>query len=276
MADAILPCAVCNGAIPREGKKGRKFCSHACYHEAQRRGDVRVGRDPVHVYPCTGCGAQTNRRPSTDRSGQMCERVFCSRDCYDAHRALQRGPCQHCGAKVPVQGKKFCSQKCRVLAHRPLPRHCRNCKVLFSPLKFRSGGIVSDTHRMTCSAECRRAWIRRDPVRKRKISDAFQREKHPNWQGGSHNESFRGHDWKDVSERARDRAGRCCEHCGKTEKENGRRLDVNHIVPFHQHKRKAESNRLSNLEALCRRCHTIADWRWRKAHPVQSSLLFKS
>jgi hypothetical protein len=46
-------------------------------------------------------------------------------------------------------------------------------------------------------------------------------------------------------------------------------LNVNHKTPFHQHTNKTTANRLSNLEALCKSCHTKEDWKWRKTHPIQ-------
>jgi hypothetical protein len=53
------------------------------------------------------------------------------------------------------------------------------------------------------------------------------------------------------------------------------RLNVNHKTPFHQHTKKAAANRASNLEALCKPCHTKADWKWRKENPIQTTLSFK-
>ncbi|NID14378.1 HNH endonuclease [Luteibacter yeojuensis] len=79
---------------------------------------------------------------------------------------------------------------------------------------------------------------------------------------------------------ARNRAGRCCEHCHMSEAEHQEkfkmRLNVNHKEPFHQHANKSLANRLSNLEALCKSCHTRADWKWRKEHPMQAVLNFRA
>lgn len=68
------------------------------------------------------------------------------------------------------------------------------------------------------------------------------------------------------------KAGRVCQKCGMTEKDNGRRLDVNHIIPFHQWANKSKANQQSNLEALCRSCHMITEWEWKKSNQVQMTL----
>lgn len=276
MAKAIVACNRCGSAIPPGGKKGRKFCSAACYHDAQRRGEVRVGRAPFHVYPCSGCGKSVNRRPSEKRNGEVAINVYCSRSCYDVSRERRRPGCARCGSRVLVMSAKYCGWECRVLARKPEPSSCRNCGAMFTaikPIARRDGMRLVATKAATCSPACHNAWIRNNPERKRKISEAFSRERHPGWQGGSHRDGFRGHEWAVLSESVRERAGRKCEHCGMTENEHlakwGQRLQVNHKNPFHQSRRKAEANRIGNLEALCKPCHTRADWAWRKANPVQ-------
>lgn len=279
MAGAIVSCGVCGAEVRHYPSRPKKFCSPACYHVAQRRGEVKVGREPFRLYPCHGCGKQVNRTPAKDRSGNACDKVYCSRACYDAERERRRPNCAHCGKRVPTAHAKYCSWQCRVDGRKPKPCKCKNCGVVFSALKPVDRGsyvaLVAYNGAKTCSPECANAWNRNNPERKRKISEAFRRDRHPNWQGGSHRNRFRGHEWEALSESIRDRAGRCCERCGMSEADNGRRLDVNHKEPFHQYRNKSAANRPSNLEALCRRCHTVTDWEWRKANPVQTVLTFR-
>lgn len=282
MADAILcACLICGNSFKPLPRKANKFCSLACYHDAQRKGLVKVGREAKHVYRCHQCGVETKRQPSQCRDGSISEKVFCSRACYDESRSDRRGPCVVCSAKVPIKGSKYCSWKCRVADKKPEPCTCKNCGCLFTAIKVivRPNGrrdLISYGGAGTCSAECHNLWIRNNPERKRKISAAFSRELHPGWQGGTHREGFRGHDWEEISEKARDRAKRCCEHCGMEEAEHlakyRQRLHVHHDEPFHQQRNKTAANRLANLVALCRSCHTKADWKWRKANPVQGAL----
>lgn len=62
--------------------------------------------------------------------------------------------------------------------------------------------------------------------------------------------------WCDtLKERIRDRDGHKCQLCGKTRKENGRKLDVHHID---EDKHNLEP---SNLVALCASCHGKTKWR---------------
>jgi 5-methylcytosine-specific restriction endonuclease McrA len=115
-----------------------------------------------------------------------------------------------------------------------------------------------------------------DKARKEKISIAFRASNHPNWQGGSHYGKTRGPGWTRIAERCRELHNRTCKHCGMTEKESKAkgwwRLQVNHIIPFHQWRNKEAANKQSNLEALCKSCHTKADWKWRKENAVQMTL----
>lgn len=59
-----------------------------------------------------------------------------------------------------------------------------------------------------------------------------------------------GPGWESIkrSIRARDKV---CNECGKTPEQNGRALDVHHIIPF----RISGDNSPENLRALCRSCH---------------------
>jgi len=277
-------CQICNAPTNSTKTRIRKFCSPKCYHQAQREGVVRVGRDIIHSYPCCECGDTANRHPSRKRNGDLSDKVFCSRSCYDTYREKKRGPCATCGKQVALKSHKYCSWECTLLGRKPDPSECVNCRAVFTALKplTRKGGrvdLVAYSDAKTCSPECLNLWIRNNPERKRKISLAFTREKHPGWQGGSHREGFRGHDWAELSEKIRDRAGRCCEHCGMTESDHvaryNQRLNVNHIEPFHQHQNKRKANSPKNLEALCKSCHTKADWRWRKNNPLQTALTLR-
>lgn len=60
--------------------------------------------------------------------------------------------------------------------------------------------------------------------------------------------------WKQRAQEIRHR-DKVCRHCGKTAQENGRALDVHHIVPYHI----SHDNSHENLITLCRSCHAKAD-----------------
>ena len=270
MTDAILcACAICGNSLKT---KSGKFCSTSCYHAAQRLGLVRVGRDAKHVYPCVECGVETKRRPSQCRDGTLSGKIFCSRACYDKHRAERRGQCPHCGDRVPLKGSKYCSWACRVAGRKPGPCTCKNCGCLFTAIKVivRPSGrrdLVAHQGAGTCSAQCHNLWIRNDPERKRKIGLAFAGSLHPNWQGGKsllNNVSNRGPNWKKQRAAAIKRDGACVD-CGMTDEQcrqrYGRSLDVDHVTPFHNFTDYRKANRLSNLQCRCASCHRITEAR---------------
>lgn len=279
MCQAILcDCLVCGKQFTGSKHKSNKFCSTSCYRTPQGKALTKNGKEKSKKGDCTHCGKDV----FGNHSGR--ESVFCNRICYDAHRVniwkSRAVECARCGNPVIGAGvsagtqiRKYCSHECRTADKKPEPKVCISCGVLFSAIKFRKHkdsytyARVSD--QKTCTRACLAEFFRMDPDRKVKISKAFTGEKHPAWVGGSHNGSYRGAGWREIAESAREKAGRCCEHCGKTEHENGRKLDVNHIVPFHQHKNKSDANKPSNLEALCRSCHTKTDYLWKKNNSVQ-------
>ena len=221
------------------------------------------------------CGGILHRTNS-DLTCEYCKKVFrrtadghkhgarfCSRACYDAYRTESRPLCVHCGSRVKAgyikQAKNhFCSTECRSAFYQPKHKPCINCGRVFTAIKFRFGKWASTNSGKTCSAKCHNEWIRNNPERKRKISDAFTGAKHPNWQGGKSAINLRVHrgsGWERLAEKARDRDGRVCMLCGKTEADNGRKMDVHHIVTYHDINNAKKANRLSNLISLCKSCH---------------------
>lgn len=286
MAQPIISeCLICSGAVVSTENRARKFCSSACYHAAQRRGMVKVGREhlPKNVHVCDHCGARVLGQRHKNRDGTDCKRIFCSQRCYqsfrDSLKESRRHACGCCGVSfIASPGRyriRFCSDECRRAARRPPPCTCMVCGASFTAIVFRGRHVVR-LRRQICSAECKSEFYRRDEARKRKISRAFTGDSHPNWQGGTHRSGFRGHSWQQIAEDVRKRAEYCCEHCGMSQDEHLKRwkmrLNVNHKEPFHQQRRKTLANVMSNLEALCKSCHTKADWQWRKTHPVQYSM----
>jgi len=76
---------------------------------------------------------------------------------------------------------------------------------------------------------------------------------------------YRGPNWETQRQRARERDGFRCQHCGAPEKPN-RQHDVHHLRPFRefnyvpgQNETYLEANRLENLVTLCRSCHLRAE-----------------
>jgi len=93
-----------------------------------------------------------------------------------------------------------------------------------------------------CSYECYWEWV--------------TGENSPFWKGG--HEPYYGPNWFRQARITRER-DYTCQICGR--EEDGRALDVHHIIPFREFglERYKEANQLSNLITLCRPCHVKAD-----------------
>lgn len=99
-------------------------------------------------------------------------------------------------------------------------------------------------------------------------------EDHPNWKGGKR--SDRGPSWYKQREKAYERDGGECQHCGMKEdthlKKHDRRADVHHIIPYRFYDDHEKANADSNLITLCATCHRKHE-RW--ANRVAESQGFK-
>ena len=162
---------------------------------------------------------------------------YCSHGCYSSSKLKQNPICLTCGkefrpkSKVKLSDAKYCSRECFGVSCREKLPTCEIC-----------GKPVAKHSRRFCSRVCKVKWYVGDNVL-----------------------SYLGEDtkraypvdlifWKKraVEVRARDKI---CQHCGKTPRQNGRALDVHHLIPY----RISKDNSLGNLVALCRSCHKIAD-----------------
>lgn len=257
-------CVECGKEFKRK-KDRSKFCSVECYRVSQRRGEYKRGTS--RAIPCSHCGVIVYGRTKSKR----CEKMYCSRECYDAARAivwsLRAGKCLFCGEQMSFAGvhagRKYCSSDCRKKAFLGRSRNCVMCGCWFTPIKITASGNVNTLIRKTCSRECRVGWIKTNQTRKDKISAAFKGSKHPNWQGGKslwNNISGRGQNWKTQRAKALKRDKGKCVDCGMIQSQSlekyGLSLHVDHIVPFHNFTSYKKANVLSNLETRCASCHT--------------------
>lgn len=116
------------------------------------------------------------------------------------------------------------------------------------------GRVISKKQRKQISDAQSRIWTeeRREEARKRASG-----ENNANWKGGRTGELRK----KKTNAPAktviavRERDKNECQMCGMTKKENGRNMDVHHIVPYLD----SRNNDMENLISLCRSCHIIAD-----------------
>lgn len=148
------------------------------------------------------------------------------------------------------------------------PHVCVTCGAVFTPVKYRKaeGVFRAYTGRQNCSAEC--AFKAKGVVTKRRMAATRERWVGPNnpmWIGAClrRNMSYRGSDWGTIAERARERDGHACAHCGMTQEAHtakwSQALEVHHKVPFYEFTDHRKANRASNLVTLCKVCHMTAD-----------------
>lgn len=295
MAKQHYTCQVCGVQFPSK-TKDNKFCSVDCYRVHQKTPEYKAKITQArakHRTPCTNCGKEVIGIKTQKRNGERADNKFCNRECYNDYRTkLQQeviGQCQNCGGDL-LFGKhqktaKFCCWDCRTEYKRPKPTNCISCGVLFTGIaahKKKDGSyrISGCTSKKTCSDECLNEFYRTDEARKEKISKAFTGSNHPNWLGGiSHSSTnFRGSDWQKIRRQVLERDDYKCCHCGIDRESHYERYKcdfaINHIIPFHQSGNTVKANKLSNLETLCKSCHTKADWKYRKENPMQGVLNF--
>lgn len=291
MATHNCTCATCGAQFKPVKGKANIYCGLPCYWEALRAG--KYNRGTSRRDSCHHCGKDVlGRSKSKKRNGERSDKLFCDRNCYDSYRAAKHqaviGECSHCGAEM-IRGaggsarRKFCDAQCRFLGLKPKPRNCMQCGSLFTPLKYMVARrqFVANKGARFCSDGCYDTYLRTNEERKQRISEAFSGPDHPNWQGGPSfgNRSSRGAGWQRQRERAIQRDQCRCVGCGITREAHkakyGCDLNVNHIRPFWQFGGRTQAaNALSNLETLCKACHTKKDWEYRKQNPIQMVIGF--
>lgn len=81
------------------------------------------------------------------------------------------------------------------------------------------------------------------------------------WRGG--HAGYRGPSWPQQRRRALERDGHQCVRCKTSEQ-----VTVHHKIPFCLFATHVAANHLSNLETLCRPCHSVADNTFWREHPL--------
>jgi len=185
--------------------------------------EISMRRNRVDV-ACSGCGAALSLSPFYL---ERYKHHFCSQKCHGKWRSEN----QRTDANPVWKGRK-----------EPVLIPCANCGQEIRRPRF----AIEQSSRSFCSRACQAA--------------LYAGERHPNWIGGS--TKYYGANWREQRNLARRRDGYRCQCCGKTQKQNGRQLDVHHIKPFHvfgyvggENTTYLDANHLSNLISLCRNCH---------------------
>lgn len=198
---------------------------------------------------CKNCGKLfMTRHPEQSCCGRSCAREYANKD-----KPVYTIVCGGCGKSfksnylVDSRGieRKYCCMDCLRAAHaakKPKHRKCAVCGVEFCAIVFlpRWGRYAYDKQLTTCSTKCR--------------SELKRGHNNPMWQGGI-TAYHRSRNWQTIAEKARARDKYTCQRCGKKQEENGRKLDVHHIITYHTVNDSKKANKLSNLITLCSTCH---------------------
>jgi 5-methylcytosine-specific restriction endonuclease McrA len=173
-------------------------------------------------------------------------------ECATCNKALMR---QQVHLRNNKTGAFFCSDGChgQWLAKYNVGENCHNFKEHALTLSCAQCGKevkrkrcnLSKSKRVFCSKPCEGDWKSANIVG----------DKVYNFAGGY--DGYYGTTWPSARRATRKRDRYLCQRCGKTQKDNGKALDVHHKLPFRYFgiERHIEANDLTNLILFCATCH---------------------
>lgn len=229
IAKTSVTCDNCGDTVERyesemEGHK-YKYCGARCRDDhrselpSQDQPAYKGGRETVECYVCS-----TNISVKSYRL-ERSERFFCSDECKSEGQSKL-----HSNGKIDNKIKKTAVE-------------CDWCGCETQKLP----GRIERSEQDFCSPECHNEWM----------AEYQHGPNHHQWEGGRREY---GPGWNESKrESVRERDGRECYDCGKSESENinevGRKLDVHHLVPPAKNTNPAVHNAKRNLMSLCLNCH---------------------
>ncbi|OLD63445.1 MAG: hypothetical protein AUF65_02275 [Chloroflexi bacterium 13_1_20CM_50_12] len=265
-------CDFCHAPINRKAsatkRRPHNFCNKECYFnwQSQQRGT----EDPLNRKQTILCFHCKQEATKSLWEIKKYTKTFCTRECYDQWKADQRTSeeraCTICGklrrfdaSKLKRNDLFFCSMKCRGAwtskenRGENHPRFkglvtlmCKYCKKEFERTRT---SFKKNNKKFFCSDHCVYAYMRN-----------IQRgENHPYWRGGRY--PYYGEDWREKQRRVRNRDNNTCQECGITKTQNGKNLQVHHILPRSQ----GGTNDMANLILLCNSCHLRQEWKISRA-----------
>lgn len=258
-------------------KDVKYFCNKKCYTEYQRKGNYKYSSK--NIFNCTFCGKEIiGKKKKYKRNGEVADNIFCDRQCYDKYRRRNSERCcLYCNSKFIGIGDKKNAQFCNDICRRKYFTQktysfCVVCGQGFYPFTVdkRNGNIICDTEIITCSDACKRKReADNELIRRIKISKSITGNKHANWEGGR--DRYRGENWSHQKYLAKVRDNYICQRCGITQKNAIKKyksgLEVHHIIPYRYFNNDFMSaNNLSNLVSLCKSCHQLTEWEYRREH----------
>ncbi|NVM57405.1 MAG: HNH endonuclease [Desulfobacterales bacterium] len=238
-------CKMCGKKFPilksRVRRGDGKYCSHKC------AGQSRKTR--VEVI-CRACGKEFWETPSRlrDRRGKYCSRQCMAGSKEWRDRLREATPNKFKKGHIPWN-KGLTKENNEIMRRISLAVKKNNpCKrpEVRKKISEKAKGRIPWNKSKKWSEEVKR--------KLRENHADFSGENNPNWKGGY--EPYYGPNWEEQRRKALERDHHTCQLCG--DPEDGRELDVHHIVPFREFglERYEEANRLENLITICRSRHS--------------------
>ena len=248
-----------------EKKTNKKYCSVECRNFA-RFGKTKcvicgkeiqkTGRDVKH------CSMACVYKASLERNGLGFEFISIRSD-KKAQARFVTIPCGKCGKHVEKRvgdhrrdlnkyGCSFCSNECaRIYNGQTKELICSECGKDFHRGRSEYNNYNSKGGKTFCSRVCK----------DKNIDYILRGADHYNYVDGE-SKNHRGYGWKRIRKEVRERDNYTCQHCGKHEKELGKKLDVHHKIPFREFEDHKEANNMNNLIGLCASCHHTEEQRY--------------
>lgn len=245
----LVKCHHCGKDIYRPQwwlkRQSLHFCDNTCrgaWVSTQTGEKAPAYKGTMVQVQCSQCGKDIERDPSKVERN---EHFFCGRSCYDEWRKVHM-----CGDANPHFSPA-------------VQTTCAWCGVAIQRKPSKVGTNKRTRH--FCCAAHRAEWLKKTLVG----PDS------PLWKGG--NIKYYGPNWPEQQRLARERDRNTCQVCGRTRKQNGKELDVHHVVPFKsfnyipgENENYLQANELTNLVCLCMRCHRKVE---RRKLPLQPRLV---
>lgn len=193
-------------------------------------------------------------------------RHFCSQECRSkVYSNKVEVDCDWCGdsfrrtpSKVEVAEKHYCSTECKGKAYRDrVEVECANCGAQFK----RGRAFVERTDVQYCGNECRHEHQRGAA--------------HPSYNGAEGlgaalRKDIGGRRWKPLRQEIHSDNDVVCEWCGDGPFEDGRKIDLHHIVPL----MAGGTNTMELIMPLCVGCHRRAEVYTQRIleHPIADTI----
>lgn len=228
---------------PHSGKKIVAVCDDC--------GKVRVLNKHIYSALCGSCSQKGERHPQFGKKGKN-------------HPNWKGGGvkriCEICGTEFPISPSlikkgygRFCSRKCAGECHSKNIRGENNhswkggkimriCEICGTKFSLHPSLTKNDEGRF-CSPKCQSKWY----------SKQVRGENNPNWKNGVSFEPYCHKFNNEFKEYIRDKFGRTCFLCDKTEEENGKRLSIHHVNG--NKNCGCDEDETCQFVPLCNNCH---------------------